>query len=278
MKENRQKIQHNGFPELQADGHGRLFSSPVFGPVHSRRLGLSLGVNLLPADGKVCSFDCIYCECGYNSERRPHHRFPTREAVREALSTTLQSMQREGRLPDVLTFAGNGEPTLHPDFRSIIEDTIQLRNTFCPAARITVLSNAAEVLRPDVFEALKLVDNNCLKLDTVSQDYIRRVDRPVSPRYDIRQIVERMKDFHGHCIVQTLFLHGVHEGQDVSNTADEYVVPWLEALREIAPQEVMVYTIDRQTPSPLLEKATPQELDDIARRVRELGMACQVSY
>ena len=278
MKENQQQTHQDGFPDLQADGHGRLFPSPVFGPVHSRRLGVSLGVNLLPADGKVCSFDCIYCECGYNQERRSHQRFPSRKDVREALRAKLVEMTDEGVLPDVLTFAGNGEPTLHPEFLGVIQDTVGLRDQFCPEARITVLSNAAEVLRQDVFDALLLVDNNCLKLDTVSQEYIRRVDRPVSAHYDVQRVIERMKDFQGHCIVQTLFLEGTHEGHDVANTGDEYVNPWLDALREIKPQEVMVYTIDRQTPSPLLQKATPESLDAIARRVRDLGIACQVSY
>ncbi len=278
MKENQQQTRQDGFPDLQADGRGRLFASPVFGPVHSRRLGISLGVNLLPADGKVCSFDCIYCECGYNGERRSHQRFPSREDVRDALCAKLKEMADVGVRPDVLTFAGNGEPTLHPEFLGVIQDTIGLRDRFCPEARITVLSNAAEVLRPEVFEALMLVDNNCLKLDTVAQDYIRRVDRPVSPRYDVRRIIERMKEFRGHCIVQTLFLEGTHEGCDVSNTGEAYVGPWLDALREIGPQEVMVYTIDRQTPSPLLRKAAPDRLDAIAARVRDLGIECQVSY
>ena len=278
MEENQRKTHQDGFPDLQADGHGRLFPSPVFGPVHSRRLGVSLGVNLLPADGKVCSFDCIYCECGYNAERRPHQRFPSREDVREALRTKLDSMRQEGVVPDVLTFAGNGEPTLHPEFLAVIEDTCRLRDEFCPQARITVLSNAAELMKDDVFRALQLVDNNCLKLDTVSQDYIRRVDRPVLARYDVTKVIERMKQFRGHCTIQTLFLRGRHEGCDVGNTGDNYVGPWLEVLREIGPQEVQVYTIDRQTPSPLLEKATPQELDRIAEQVRALGIACQVSY
>lgn len=278
MEENRNKTHEDGFPDLQADGHGRLFPSPVFGPVRSRRLGLSLGVNLLPADGKVCSFDCVYCECGFNAERRPHHRFPTREAVRLALRSRLEQMAQEGELPDVLTFAGNGEPTLHPQFLGIIEDTVALRNEHCPQAHITVLSNAAEILRDDVFRALQMVDNNCLKLDTVSQDYIRRVDRPVSAKYDVEKVIDRMKQFRGQCIVQTLFLRGQHDGHDVDNTSEEFVGPWLEAIRAIAPQEVMVYTIDRQTPSPLLQKATPEQLDAIATRVRAAGFECQVSY
>ena len=278
MEENQRKTHADGFPDLQADERGRLFPSPIFGPVHSRRLGISLGINLLPADGKVCSFDCIYCECGYNDLRRPHSRFPSREEVSQALRAKLTEMARQGQQPDVLTFAGNGEPTLHPDFLSIIRDTVALRNELCPQAHITVLSNAAEVLRPNVFEALRLVDNNCLKLDTVSPDYIRRVDRPVSPRYDVAAIVRRLQEFDGHCIVQTLFLEGTHEGCDVGNTGDAYVTPWLEALRQIRPQEVMVYTIDRQTPSPLLRKAGKEQLDRIADRVHQAGFACQVSY
>ena len=144
-----------------------IYPSPIFGPVHSRRLGVSLGINLLPADGKVCSFDCIYCECGLNAERRPKGKMPTREEVRAALEARLQQMAAEGPRPDVLTFAGNGEPTLHPDFRDIIEDARALRNRYCPEARISVLSNATRILRPDVFAALCCVDNNILKLDTV---------------------------------------------------------------------------------------------------------------
>lgn len=256
-----------------------LYESPIFGPVHSRRLGVSLGVNLLPADAKVCSFDCIYCECGYNCAAhvaRP--RFPSREHVAAALRDRLADMQAHGPAPDVITFAGNGEPTMHPDFPAIVGDVLALRDEFFPAARISVLSNATQILRDEVFEALFRVDNNILKLDTVSPSYIQLVDRPVSAHYDVGRLVERMAQFGARCIVQTLFMNGTHEGLDVSNISDEFVNPWLEALRRIQPREVMVYTIDRATPSPLLAKTTPQELDSIAERVRRLGIACQVSY
>lgn len=257
---------------------GIIFPSPIFGPIHSRRLGVSLGINLLPGDGKVCSFDCIYCECGYNKSFPPHQKFPTRTAVRQALQAKLQEMKEQGPKPDVITFAGNGEPTMHPRFADIIDDVIQLRNEYFPEAKISVLSNATRIFRQDVFDALLKVDNNILKIDTINPDYIRLVDRPISTQYNIEKIIHRMAEFQGKCIVQTMFMRGTHKGKDVSNVSDEFVLPWLEAIQRIRPSEVMIYTIDRTTPSPLLEKATPAELDNIGDRVQSLGIPCQVSY
>ena len=254
-----------------------IYPSPIFGPVHSRRLGLSLGINLLPGDGKVCSFDCIYCECGFNAAHRPKLPMPTREEVREKLEERLQMMTAEGRLPDVLTFAGNGEPTCHPHFPEIIGDTLKLRDRYCPEAKVSVLSNSTMIHRQEVHDALMLVDNNILKLDTVNPIYINKVDRP-SGSYDVEQVVERMKAFHGHVIIQTLFMQGDCNGEDVDNTGDEYVVPWLEAIKEIGPEKVMVYTIDRETPTVGLLKATHEQLDGIKARVEALGIECTASY
>lgn len=254
-----------------------LFPSPIFGPVHSRRLGISLGVNLLPADGKYCTFDCIYCECGFNGDHRTRSPYPTRAAVAQELETTLERMQRDGRGPDVITFAGNGEPTMHPDFAGIIEDTIALRDTYFPEAKISVLSNATFSRRPAVFAALRRVDNNILKLDTVSPDYIAHVDRP-QVKYDVDELVKGLCAFEGKVQIQSLFMTGSYEGRSVDNTGDEYVEPWLEKLRLIAPEEVYVYTIDRDTPAKGLRKAAPEVLDGIAERVRALGLKCQVSY
>ena len=255
-----------------------IYPSPIFGPVHSRRLGVSLGINLLPADGKVCSFDCIYCECGLNRERRAKEKMPTRDAVRTALERRLQQMAAEGPTPDVLTFAGNGEPTLHPDFPAIIEDTRVLRDRYCPKARISVLSNATQILRPDVFAALCRVDNNILKLDTVDADFIRQVDCPTG-HYAVEAIVEGLARFRGHAIIQTMFLTGTDaQGNTVDNTSAHYVTPWLEALRMIGPEAVMIYTIDRETPVSSLRKAAPEVLDAIAEQVRALGIRCSVAY
>jgi wyosine [tRNA(Phe)-imidazoG37] synthetase (radical SAM superfamily) len=254
-----------------------IYPSPIFGPVHSRRLGLSLGINLLPADGKVCSFDCIYCECGFNEDHRPSQPMPTREEVAEALEQKLLLMQAEGRLPDVLTFAGNGEPTCHPHFAEIIGDTIALRNRYCPQAKVSVLSNSTMIHRPQVHDALLQVDNNILKLDTVDPLYINKVDHPAGT-YDVRVVIDRMKAFHGHIIIQTMFMRGECMGEPVDNTGEEYVGPWLDAVREIAPQQVMVYTIDRETPAHGLLKATPDQLDAIRDRVLALGIPCSASY
>ena len=251
-----------------------IYPSPIFGPVRSRRLGVSLGINLMPADGKVCSFDCIYCECGFNADHRPTLPRPTREQVADALEAKLREMAATGERPDVLTFAGNGEPTGHPQFADIINDTLRLRDRHCPSARVSVLSNGTLIGRDSVREALMRVDNNIVKLDTVDNAFIRAVDRPASPSYDAARVVEQMKWFEGHVIVQTMFL----KGPALDNTTEACVAPWLQAVEAIAPQSVMIYTIDRETPDPTLRKASPEELDAICQRVQSLGIACTASY
>ena len=254
-----------------------IYPSPIFGPVHSRRLGISLGINLLPADGKVCSFDCIYCECGFNEDHRPSLPMPTRELVAERLEAKLKEMNAEGQLPDVLTFAGNGEPTCHPHFAEIIEDTIQLRNHYCPKAKVSVLSNSTMIHRQQVHDALMRVDNNILKLDTVDPIYINKVDHPQGT-YDVEKIIERLKAFNGHVIIQTMFMRGTCKGESVDNTGEAYVAPWLEAVKDIKPQQVMIYTIDRETPTQGLLKATHEQLDAIRDRVIAAGIPCTASY
>lgn len=250
-----------------------LYPSPVFGPVKSRRLGISLGINLMPPDGKVCTFDCIYCECGFNNIFRPSKPRPTRKEVAEKLEEKLQHMTEEGLQPDVITFAGNGEPTAHPHFADIIDDTLHLRDRYCPKAKVSVLSNATQLHRPDVVEALLHIDNNIQKLDTVNPIFINKVDRPTG-HYDVDKIISQLKAFEGKVIIQTMFLHG----PQLNNTTPEYVEPWLKTVADIKPQQVMVYTVDRETPDPTLSKATHEELDTIRDRVIALGIDCTASY
>lgn len=254
-----------------------IYPSPIFGPVHSRRLGVSLGINLLPADGKCCSFDCIYCECGFNHDFVPKQKMPTREEVRTALETQLIEMQKSGLTPNVLTFAGNGEPTLHPQFAEIIDDAISLRDKYFPEAKVSVLTNATQIVRQPVFDALCKVDNNICKLDTISADYIQHIDRP-NGSFDVNRIIERLKEFGSRCVIQTMFMKGEYDGQSVDNTSDEFVQPWLKTIGEIQPREVMIYTIDRETPAHELKKALPEVLDAIGAQVRKLGIPCQVAY
>lgn len=253
-----------------------LYDNIIFGPIRSRRLGLSLGVNLLPIDSKLCSFDCIYCECGWNDEHPGKRRFNAREDVRDMLDRTLAKMVSDGTPPDVITFAGNGEPTLHPDFEAIIEDTIALRDKHCPSAKVSVLSNATQIHREDVRRALLRVDNNILKLDSAFDDTVQLINKPQGA-YTVARTVELLKAFEGQLIVQTMFLRGEYLGRRVDNTTDEEVEAWLRLVADIAPKQVMVYSLDRDTPCQTLEKVEKDELRAIAERVEKLGIACSVA-
>lgn len=254
-----------------------LYHDIIFGPVHSRRLGLSLGVNLLPTESKLCSFDCIYCECGWNADHRGERRFNRREDVRRLLGETLRKMVAAGTPPDVITFAGNGEPTLHPEFEAVIGDTLALRDELCPAAKVSVLSNATQLHRPEVHRALLRVDNNILKLDSAFDETAKRINVPQNPAYTVRDTVERMKSFEGRMVLQTMFLRGECAGEHIDNTTGREVASWLRLVEEIRPQRVMVYSLDRDTPCPTLEKVPREELIAIAARVEALGIPCSVA-
>lgn len=254
-----------------------LFKDIVYGPIHSRRLGVSLGVNLLPLEGKLCSFNCIYCECGWNEDNRlSKPRFNRREDVRECLKAKLEEMSSQGIEPDVITFAGNGEPTLHPDFEEIIKDTITLRNSLAPQAKISVLSNATQLHRPDVCRALASIENNILKIDSAIESTAKAIDCPCG-RYSIAKVVTQMAQFKGQMTLQTMFLRGEHNGTAIDNTTESEIEAWLELVAKISPRDVMVYSIDRATPCENLEKVPHEELESIANRVRALGFACSVA-
>lgn len=254
-----------------------LFDEIVFGPIKSRRLGVSLGINLLPINGKVCSFDCLYCECGLNEAFRGG-RLPKTAEVLAAIETKLISMQKEQIIPDVITFAGNGEPTLHPDFPLIIDKTIELRDTYFPNAKVSVLSNATGLDKASIFDALLKVDNAILKLDSAIDETVRILDRPNSEAYTVRQQVERMKAFKGKLIIQTLFTRGEYKGQRFDNTTQEEVSAWIELIQEIAPESVMIYAIDRETAVPGVYKVSLKELREIAKRVKtETGIHVSVA-
>lgn len=253
-----------------------LYDNIIFGPVRSRRLGLSLGVNLLPVESKLCNFDCIYCECGWNEDHVGRRRFNSREDVRDMLRDTLQVMVAKGELPDVITFAGNGEPTMHPDFEPIIEDTIALRDQICPQAKVSVLSNATQIHREDVRRALLRVDNNILKLDSAFDSTVQLINKPQGS-YSVERTVELMKLFEGKMILQTMFLRGEYLSKRVDNTTAEEVDAWLDIVAQIKPRQVMIYSLDRDTPCQTLEKVGREELLQIAAKLQARGFNCSVA-
>lgn len=254
-----------------------LFHSTVFGPIHSRRLGTSLGVNLSPDDGKVCSFDCLYCEAGYNAQGTGTTGLPPREKVRADLETKLRVMKEAGERLDVITFSGNGEPTLHPDFEGIVDDTIALRDEYFPDVKISVLSNSTRLGKPSVERALRRVDNNILKLDSAITPTMRLIDRPVSADFTSEKVIGELCRFGDSCIIQTMLLRGEHDGKRVDNTTPEEIAALLDAYSRIRPREVMLYSIDRKTPEEHLEKVSREELEKVAEKVRSLGINTIVS-
>ncbi len=252
-----------------------LFDEIIFGPVRSRRLGVSLGVNLLPTDSKICSFDCIYCECGW-TQSASSSKLPTRNEVKMSMQQRLETMKSNGEELDVITFAGNGEPTLHPDFAGIIDDTISIRNQYFPNARIAVLSNSTMLHKKDVVSALKRIEQNILKLDSGFNETFNLLNQPKKP-ITVEQVIEHLKQFEGNFTLQTLFVRGIYKGQEVDNATPREIEKWLKIVKELKPKEVMVYTIARSTPVDTLIKVPHAELEKIALRVQALGIPVQVS-
>ena len=254
-----------------------LFHSTIFGHIRSRRLGVSLGVNLSPNDGKVCSFDCVYCEAGYNSQGAGTTGLPKREDVSRELEAKLLAMKQAGEQLDVITFSGNGEPTLHPHFGEIIDDTIALRDKYFPIVKISVLSNSTRLGNEKVVAVLRKVDNNILKLDSAITSTMRLIAQPTSPSFTSEGVVNELAQFSGQCVVQTMFLRGEHDGKKIDNTTPQEVEALIEAYKRISPRQVMIYSIDRKTPEQQLEKVTREELEVIAAKIREVGIDVTVS-
>ncbi|MDE5744226.1 MAG: radical SAM protein, partial [Paramuribaculum sp.] len=222
-------------------------------------------------------FDCLYCEAGFNAQGAGTTGLPPRERVRQQLEDKLKAMKAAGENLDVITFSGNGEPTLHPDFAVIIDDTIALRNQYFPEVKISVLSNSTRLEDAQVCDALRKVDNNILKLDSAITHTMRMIDRPNSPEFTSEKVIDRLAEFGADCIVQTMILRGTHNGNTVDNSTDEEVDALIEAYKKIRPAEVMLYSIDRKTPEESLVKVDKEELEQIADRIREAGINVQVS-
>lgn len=249
-----------------------LFNEIAYGPIHSRRLGTSLGVELMPLEHKLCTFNCVYCECGWN-EPVHHPQLPTREQVRAALEARL----KEGLDLDVITFSGNGEPTLHPDFLGIIQDTCALRDQYCPKAKVSVLSNSTQLGRPDVVQALRLCDNRILKLDAGTDTMMRQIDLPVNENMTVAQIIEWLQQFDGDFTLQTCFLRGRHNGVILDNTSTFELSSWYAAVEKLHPKQIMIYVIDRKTPEENLSKISRKEMETIAAPLIAKGYNVSIS-
>lgn len=240
-----------------------LFNEIAYGPIHSRRLGTSLGMELMPLEYKLCTFNCVYCECGWNQPVH-HPVLPTREEVKAALEAKLSTISNQSSALDVITFSGNGEPTLHPDFLGIIEDTCALRDQYCPNAKVSVLSNSTQLGRPDVVKALQLCDNRILKLDAATDTMMRRIDLPVNEHLTVQTLIDGLAQFNGDFILQTCFLRGEHDGLPIDNTTPEELAAWYEAVETLRPKQIMMYVIDRKTPEEHLSKISREEMESIA--------------
>lgn len=254
----------------------KLFTDIIIGPIISRRLGVSLGVNLLPSNGKLCNFDCVYCECGWTLNGVEKLRFNPQDEVLFQLEEKLSSWKQNGEKLDVITFAGNGEPTMHPKFAEIIDATILLRDKYFPSVKIAVLSNATLIDRDSVRLALEKVDRAILKIDSAIDKTIELIDAPKG-NYSLRKVMDNMKKFKGELIIQTMFLRGSHKGEIIDNTTDKEVDAWIEVIKELNPSLVMIYTIDRDTPLDTLSKVSYDDMCNIAKRVESEGISISVA-
>lgn len=255
-----------------------MYTSTIFGPIHSRRLGSSLGVNLMPADGKICSFDCLYCEAGFNAQGPGKAGIPAREQVCLLLEDKLRQMKQNGEPLDNITFSGNGEPTLHPDFEGVVDDVLRLRDKYFPDVSISVLCNSTRLSSEAVCRALAKVDNNILKLDSTNPRTVRLLDRPADPAFDIAGVIERIGSFGRNCIVQTMLTRGSHNGEPVDNTTDAEIEGLIEAYKKIRPRSIMLYTVDRPTPELSLVRVPADEMKARAEQIERLtGIPVQVS-
>lgn len=254
-----------------------LFNELIFGPVRSRRLGVSLGINLLPVSRKMCTFDCIYCECGFTPDDQDEPAaLPTRSEVAEVLEEKLIKMKTAGKTPDSITFAGNGEPTIHPAFPGIVDDTLKLRNLHFPDAEVTVLSNASTLHKPEIFDALSRIDNNILKLDAGLEATFQKINKPRSPQLTLDSIVQNLRRFRQKVIIQTLFVRGKIDGEKIDNTKPAELHAWLGHIRQIQPRYVMLYPIARATPTHGLEVVGKEELYKIADMLRAMRIKYSV--
>lgn len=249
--------------------HG-LLPEYVFGPVDSRRYGKSLGVNPFPLGEKICSFNCPYCECGWTNKhwvgKHDEILWPEVDGLLHEIDDRLVRARDQGERIDAITFAGNGEPTLYPEFKALIDGTIELRTKWVPEARVIVLTNASELHRPEIREALLRADETCIKLDAISPKAVRAINKP-HPSLSMENLINQMLTFPSP-VIQTMFIHG-----PADNTGEKEIALWIDTLKRIRPARIDLYSIDRAAPDPRVTRVSAETLQTIADRVRrEVGV------
>ncbi len=251
-----------------------LFNDIIVGPIRSRRMGLSLGINLLPTKIKFCNFDCIYCECGLNQPftNSIEKELPSQAQVMEHLTHALQTMPQK---PDAITFAGNGEPTIHSEFAQIIDGVIELRNTYSPQSEVVVLTNATQLHKINIVNALQKVDRCMFKLDSAIPETISAINQPANKDF-LSNFVRNIQSFKGKKIIQTMFLRGLVNGKTIDNTAYVEIDALIEVYKQVQADEVFLYSIQRDTPI-VLETVSKEELEKIAERMRNAGILAHIS-
>ncbi len=252
-----------------------LQSGIIYGPVRSRRLGLSLGINLLPTDYKVCSYNCLYCQYGWTPRRslNPAHALkdlPQPAEVRVALEKALRSVVRKRAKLDAVTFSGNGESTLHPEFPEIVDLAAALRDRYLPQLKLAILSNSSTVPREEIRAALNRLDARMMKLDAGSEEIVHQLNGPAPPFY-LKEIVDGLKQLKD-VILQSLFVQG-----RICNADPDAIAQWIERVREIRPALVQIYSLDRVPADARIWKINLPTLEWIANQVRwQAGVKAEI--
>ena len=247
----------------------------TYGPVQSRRLGLSLGINLLPTEYKLCSFNCLYCQYGWTKKVTfaPGERLkdlPSVDAVAAALETALAELSRDHRTMDAISICGNGEPTLYPALAEVIVKVKRIRDRYQPRARVAILSNSSTVGDHAVRAALDLLDVKIMKFDAGSEEMFRQLNHPAAPVY-MGEIVAGLK------ALKKIFLQSCFVQGRVTNADPDSVAMWIDKVREIHPLSVQVYTLDREPADKRIEKVSRTTLAWIADAVRwRAGLPAEV--
>ena len=252
-----------------------LFDKHVFGPVKSRRLGNSLGINLLSTHYKVCDFDCIYCECGWTHHKPDSKKFIEKQKFIQLLETKLSQLERDKIPVDYITYAGNGEPTLHPYFLEIAKKVSELRDQYFPKCSIALLSNGSTLSKEKIKASFAYIEDVILKIDAGHQQLFQLINRP-NEHLQLDDICNNMVNLQGNFIAQSMFLKGNADGVEFDNSDQKVVAKWKEKIQMLRPKYVQIYSISRDTPLESIQPISKERLQNIAEQLENMGIHAEV--